>query len=648
SPQYSTVAVDRNGALLRAWQVDDGKWRLAATVDSIDRSYIDQLVAYEDGRFRDHRGVDFLALARAAWQRARRGRVVSGASTLTMQVARLLEDMPTGSLRAKVRQIRLALALERTLSKDEILNLYLSLAPFGGNIEGIRSASLIWFGKEPKRLTPAEAALLVALPQSPERRRPDRHAQAARSARDRVLDRILEKGVLSSGEVQAAKREPVPADRRRFPRLAAHLAERERRDSQGSHEPLIRLTVDAGLQRSLEDLAAERAAALPSRASIAVLAVDHSTGHVVASVGSPGLEHARRGGFLDMTRAVRSPGSTLKPLIYGLAFDQGIAHPESLIEDRPTTFGNYTPTNFNDGYHGTVSLRTALQRSLNVPAVALLDGIGPARLMARMRRAGARPVLPPGRQPGLAIGLGGVGVTLADLVAIYAAIARGGESMGLLTRPDGAAPAPARHVLSAGAAWHVSDILAGAPAPLAARNGAIAFKTGTSYGHRDAWAIGYDGKHVVGVWIGRPDAAPMPGATGIRTAAPVLFEAFSRLAPVIAPLAGPPRDALTVAHGDLPLPLRRVRTPAGTPPEDRLTIAFPPNGARIDLRGGSVPLVLKLRDGRPPFSWLVNSAPVETSSFEREAIWQPDTTGHVTIAVIDAAGRSAQSRVYVD
>ncbi len=585
-----------------------------------------------------------------------------------MQVARLLQERPTDTASAKLAQIRLALALERRLSKDEILRLYLTLAPFGGNIEGVRAASLSWFGKEPRRLTPAEAALLVALPQSPEARRPDRHPAAARAARARVLARAVAFGALPAGDARAALAEPVPTVRRDFPALAPHLADRlvaarsqvgpdaapggggTRRAATGAGPgaTVLRTTIDAALQASLERLVAERAATLPPGVSAAVLVADHRTGEIVASVGSPGLTDAGRSGWIDMTEAVRSPGSTLKPLIYGLAFELGLAHPESLIDDRPITFGHWTPTNFDDGYHGTVSVRDALQRSLNVPAVTLLDAVGPARLLARMRRAGSPGVLPPGRAPGLAIGLGGIGLTLNDLVRIYAAIARGGEAVALGTDPaDPGPPAAGARVLAPGAAWQVADILAGAPAPVAAPNHQLAFKTGTSYGHRDAWSVGFDGRHVVGVWVGRPDAAAVPGITGIQTAAPLLFQAFARLKPAPEPLAPPPPGVLTVARADLPPPLRHVRGPGDPTGPRGPEIVYPPDGARVDLAGGRMALAVKIRNGAPPFTWLVNGTPVETGSLEREIAWAAPGAGFVSIAVIDTQGRAARARVSV-
>lgn len=641
APKTGTVALDRNGDLLRAWQVADGRWRLPVTLDQVDPDYLRQLIAYEDGRFHSHSGIDPIAMARAVAQGIWHGRLVSGASTLTMQVARLLEEAPTRSYRAKLRQIRVALALERRLSKSEILELYLTLAPFGGNLEGVRAATLAWFGKEPRRLTPAQAALLVALPQSPEARRPDRHANRAKAARDRVLTRSVGKSVLTEEDAKAARSEPVPTRRKAFPADAPHLTTRLRSQSDTA---ILNLTLDRDIQRSLQALVRERIGTLPQTASVALMVADLRTAEVLAHLGSPGLDQIRRRGFIDMTAAMRSPGSTLKPLIFGLAFEQGLAHPETLVEDRPTSFGTYTPTNFDGRYHGTLKVRAALQRSLNIPAIALLDGVGPASLMAAMRRAGAAPDLPPGRAPGLAIGLGGLGLTLTDLMQIYLGLANGGQARPLSYQYG--TKAPSRRLLKPAAAWHVADILAGTPAPLAALNGQVAYKTGTSYGHRDAWSLGFDGQHVIGVWVGRADAAPIPGITGRKTAAPLLFEAFSRLKPEITPLSAPPPDALVVTHDALPQPLRSFRSRGLPVAQDRPRIIFPPNGAKVAIGGGES-LTLKLRNGRPPFTWIVNGTPVEVQSLERETNWQPDGPGHVSISVIDRFGLSAQTRIRI-
>ena len=378
--QVSQTVVDRHGKLLRAYAMADGRWRLPVDArTNVDPGYLKLLFAYEDKRFYAHHGIDPLALGRAALQLGTRGRIVSGGSTLTMQLARLMEPRRERSLSAKLRQMVRAVEIERQLSKDQILNLYLALAPYGGNLEGIRSASIAYFGKEPKRLSLAEAALLVALPQSPENRRLDRHPEAARAARDRVLDRMVEDGQVSNDDAVAAKAVPVPRVRKSIPILAPHSADRA--VATFKDIPVISLTLDSSLQKNLEALAHDRAIALGPNISVGIIAVDNESGEVLARVGSPDYFDDHRAGQVDMTRAVRSPGSTLKPFIYGLAFEDGFVHPESLIDDRPTRFGDYAPQDFDMTFQGTVPVRKALQLSLNVPAIALLDRVGANRLV---------------------------------------------------------------------------------------------------------------------------------------------------------------------------------------------------------------------------------------------------------------------------
>jgi len=650
----STAVVDRAGQLLRPFTTDGGRWRLPVTPAEVDRHFIEMLIAYEDRHFMDHGGINWPSMLRAAGQFVGAGgRIVSGGSTLTMQVARLIEQEPTRNLAGKIRQIVHADVLEHQFSKEQILTLYLTLAPYGGNIEGIRAASLAYFGKEPARLTTAESALLVALPQSPEARRPDRYPEAALSSRNVVLDRMVSAGIIGPEEAAAAKLEPIPTARRDFPMLAAHLAEAAVAGQPNARR--IDLTIDRRLQAALEKLGATRATHLGPKVSVAILVAEQATGNILASVGSAGFFATESDGFVDMTQAVRSPGSTLKPLIYGLGFELGLAHPESLIEDRPTAFNGYLPVNFDGLNRGTITVRQALTESLNIPAVVVLDAVGTARLVSRLKRANANPLLPDNTAPSLAVGLGGVGVTLRDLVSIYAAIARGGEPVHLKDGVAIAAPEaePGAPVLDPVAAWYVSDILRGVPPPRNGSPGRIAFKTGTSYGYRDAWAIGYDGKTVIGVWVGRPDGAPVPGISGIAAAAPILFESFDRLGTPAAPFRSAPPGVLFASNSELPEPLRRFRHPdddvvaRDAAPE----IAFPSDGVDLDLglaAGADVPLIVKVRNGVPPFTFFANGAPFGRSAFARQNSWKPDGPGYVTLSVVDSAGRSDLVTVFLN
>ncbi len=642
----SPVVLDRNDKLLRAYAMEDGRWRLPADAKSgVDPVYLKLLLAYEDKRFRQHSGVDPLALGRAATQLASRGQIVSGGSTITMQLARLIEPRRERSISAKLQQIVRAIEIEQQLRKDEILNLYLALAPFGGNLEGVRAASFAYFGKEPKRLSLGEAALLVALPQSPETRRLDRYPEAAKRARDRVLDRMVEQGVVSSEDAIHAKAEIVPTSRKPMPLLAPHATDQVIAGVEAS--TLIRLTLDAGLQKVLEALARDRAHALGPEMSIGILAVDNESGDVLARVGSADYFDVRRSGQVDMTRAIRSPGSTLKPFIYGLAFEDGFVHPESLIDDRPIRFGSYAPENFDMSFQGTVPVRKSLQLSLNVPAIALLDRVGPGRLSARLKSAGGALVLPKDEAPGLAMGLGGVGVTLRDLVQLYSGFPRLGSVLPLreiAVDDDAKDTREPLRLMDPVAAWQVGNVLIGTPPPENAAAGRIAFKTGTSYGYRDAWSVGFDGRMTIGVWVGRPDGAPVPGMLGRMTAAPILFDAFARTGKIPAALPKAPRGTLIATAARLPQPLKRFR-PYGDlvriGSEQTLKIQFPLDGSRIDVSDGDRPLSqvpVKVSGGVLPMTVMVNGVSMGEIDSRRQRLVDPPGPGFVRVTVMDAAG----------
>jgi penicillin-binding protein 1C len=639
--EFSTVVLDREGRLLRPYATREGRWRLPAEPADVDPRFFDILFAYEDKRFRAHPGVDPLALARAAYQLLTHGRVVSGASTLTMQVARLLEPRSERSVLSKLRQLVRAIEIECALTKDQVLSLYLSLAPYGGNLEGIRAASLAYFGKEPRRLSLGEAALLVALPQAPELRRPDRAVEAARDARNRVLDRFAATGRVPADEIALAKAEPVPHARTPMPLLAPHAAEQAIAAAPAREQH--RLTIDAILQKNLESLARERARALGPNMSVAILVADNATGEVLARVASADFFDRHRAGQVDMTQALRSPGSTLKPFIYGLGFEDGVIHPETLVEDRPVRYGLYAPENFDLTFQGTVTVRKALQMSLNVPAVAVLDKIGANRLTARIAQAGGALVLPAGEAPGLAMGLGGVGVRLADLVMLYSGIARLGATLPLTERvPESATPPSPRRLMEPVAAWYLGNVLLGTPPPDNAVGGRIAFKTGTSYGFRDAWSVGFDGKLTIGVWVGRPDGTPVPGLVGRAAAAPILFDAFARSGRLPARLTRPPKGVVFASTAKLPPPLQHFRpgslpgAGAAAPPR----IMFPPHGARLEVAqtGGKLdPVAVKVAGGVAPLTVMANGIPVAAQG-RRTLFFQPDGPGFVRLTVMDARG----------
>jgi len=524
------VVLAEDGTPLWRFADHDGVWRYPVSPAEVSPYYLDALLTYEDRWFYRHPGVNPLALGRAAWQNLRGGRVLSGGSTLSMQVARLL-DPHARSYAGKLKQLWRTAQLEWHLSKDEILTLYLNRAPFGGTLQGVAAASWAYLGKPPSQLTRAEAALLAVLPQAPSRLRPDRHPERAQAARDKVLKRLASFAVWPQSAIKDALEEPVLLAPRQEPSLAPLLA---RRLNTRASPPLIRTTLDAALQRRLEDLLLGWRARLPERTSAAILVVEQPSMAVRAYLGSVDIGDARRFGHVDMVSAVRSPGSTLKPFLYGMALDEGLIHSESLLQDVPRRYGDYRPGNFAAGFSGAVSASEALASSLNLPAVQLLEAYGPKRFAGELRSAGVPLLLPPLAEPNLALILGGAGSRLEELVSGYSAFARGGKAARLRFQPQD--ELLERRLLSPGAAWIVRRILSGQARPdrdpraQLVQRPTLAWKTGTSYGFRDAWAIGVAPRHVVGVWIGRPDGTPVPGQFGLASAAPLLLQVHDLLA----------------------------------------------------------------------------------------------------------------------
>ena len=523
------VVVAEDGTPLWRFADADGVWRYPVGREQVSPLYLQALLAYEDRWFYSHPGVNPLALARAAWLNLRGGRVVSGGSTLSMQVARLLDPHPR-TLPGKLRQLWRTAQLEWYLSKDQILEIYLDRAPFGGTLQGVAAASWAYLGKSPLHLTPAEAALLAVLPQAPSRLRPDRHPRRAQQARDKVLQRLADNQVWPARQVAEAREEPLLLAPRQEPALAPLLA---RRLNHGNSPPLIRTTLDASLQRRLEDLLLGWRARLPERTSAAVLVVESQTMAVRAYLGSVDLGDERRFGHVDMVSALRSPGSTLKPFLYGMAMDDGLIHSESLLQDVPRRYGDYRPGNFSMGFSGPVSASSALALSLNLPAVQLLEAYGPKRFAAQMRSGGVPLILPPLAEPNLSLILGGAGSRLEDLVGGYAALARQGHSARIRLQPQD--PLVERRLLSPGSAWIIRRILAGQarpdrdPSAELVQRPQLAWKTGTSYGFRDAWSIGVGPRYLIGVWIGRPDGTPVPGQFGLASAAPLMLQVHDLL-----------------------------------------------------------------------------------------------------------------------
>jgi len=577
----AAVVVAADGTPLRNYPSRDGIWRYPVQPGQVSPRYLETLLTYEDRWFYWHPGVNPVALARAGWQWATNRRIVSGGSTLTMQVARLIDPQlagkPSRTMSAKLRQAWRAVQLEMHYSKDEILSLYLTHAPMGGIVEGVEMGSRLWLGKPARDLGPAEAAMLTALPQAPSRLRPDRHPEAAQAARDKVLDRMAELGRWTPAEVADAKIETViapPLRARWLAPLAAQrlLLEAGGRRRAGGRPPLVTSTLDADMQASVEQMLLDRVDNLPPKVSMAVLVMDNDSLEVKAYAGSADFSDDSRYSHVDMVRGVRSPGSTLKPFLYAQALDEGLIHSESLLMDAPMSFGGYAPGNFQAAFAGPVSVAQALQRSLNVPAVDLLDRVGPVSFASVMLAGGVKLRMPAGAEPNLSLILGGGGTTLEELVGAYRALARGGVS----GRPRLTAEQPLveSRMMSPGAAWIVRDILEGGGHPdrpfyqSGSPGRQLAWKTGTSFGFRDAWAVGVTDRWTIGVWVGRPDGTPNPGFFGANVAAPLLQDIVAALPEGAQQVRVRPETVQAVVTC-WPLGYRLGSEPSGACPEQR-------------------------------------------------------------------------------
>ncbi|MDA9175517.1 penicillin-binding protein 1C [Alphaproteobacteria bacterium] len=639
----SPTMTDVDGRLLRAGISPAGYWRLSTELADVDSHYVQALLAFEDQRFYRHHGVDYRGMARAVVTSLRARRLVSGGSTLTMQTARLLEPRPNRTVGAKIMEILRAWQLERRYTKEEILDLYLTTAPFGGNIEGAGAAAWRYFGKKPADLTWAESALMVALPQSPVRRRPDRFADRAEAARNRVLDVLVLRGVIAAEQALRGKREPVPDARLDMPFYAPTLAERF-----WSSEPTaqIETTLHGPTQRRLERLMDRHISTYDNSINGALLVLDAETGAVTARVGSSGYFEQRAGAKLDLTQALRSPGSALKPALYALAFDAGQAHPGTWLPDDRRNFAGYQPENFHDTRQGRVQAYAALQQSLNPPAIAILNEYGAERALEALTRVGVAPanIGEPG-SIGLSLMLGGVSLTMEDLAQVYTAFATDGRIRPLCETPAACAQTRPTRFIRSQTAGHITAILSDVQRPHTfnqADTPRIAFKTGTSARNRDAWAVGYDGKYVIAAWIGRPDNQPTETLVGLVDAAPLLFHAFEELddtRPLTLPAGG-----LDHILDETPLALQHY---AGlqTDETDPFRLTFPTDGAVMPLRerGG---IALKLSGGRRPFRLFVDGTP-RSQAIGRQITWMPNSPGFYDLAVLDKDGNRVSARVEI-
>lgn len=554
----AVVVSDRSGEPLRFFLPADERWRMPVKLSELPPDLPKALVASEDRRFWSHPGVDLWAIGRAAWANLRSGEVVSGASTIPMQIARMADPGPR-TLATKLRESFRALQLELRYSKRELLEVYLNLTPYGGNVEGVGAASWFYFGKEPDRLSLGEIALLTALPRSPVRYDPTLHPEAALAARDRVLAQLAERRVFGRRQLEEAKAQPLPRKRRTPPFAAPHLAGELVKLFPG--EARIRSSLDRGMQQVAESQVVRRAADLRLQgiSNAAVVVIENETRAVRAFVGSAGFFDTYFQGQVDGAMAPRSPGSTLKPFLYAMALDGGRILPDSYLLDVPTDFAGYVAENYDGRYRGRVTVREALVQSLNACAVRLLAQVGLDPFLKTLRRGGLATLDRPAGQYGLPLVLGAGEVRLLDLVNLYASLEQGGvyrpvrmverdpERVGKRgpgVRDLGSAiqrigeGGEGERLFSREAARAVTEILTDVRRPdlpeswdLARGVPPVAWKTGTSYGHRDAWAVGFSRRLTIGVWVGNFNGKPRLGISGSQHAGPLLFDLFRSLDP---------------------------------------------------------------------------------------------------------------------
>ena len=545
---HSHLLLDRNGRLLSAHIAADEQWRFPE-LDTVPDKFAIALIQFEDKRFRQHHGVDFLALARASYDNLRAQRIVSGASTLSMQVIRLSRGNPPRSLDEKLLELLRAWRLESRYGKDEIFKLYASHAPFGGNVVGLEAAAWRYFARSPDQLSWAESAMLAVLPNNPALIHPGRNRQRLLAKRNRLLQQLYQQHILSKLEYDLAVAEPLPEAPQPLPQLAPHLLNTLAAQEPGGKR--FRTTLDAGLQQQLDILAQRNGErlALEGIQNLAIVVLNNRTFETLAYVGNRPVADfgADQGHAIDMIQRPRSTGSTLKPFLFADAIEQGLIAPDSLLADAPVNYSGFTPQNYNRHYHGAVKAREALARSLNVPMVNLLSARGVEPFLMQLRQMGFSHVQRSARDYGLSLILGGAEASLWDLSVAYANLAdralqdrQHQKTFWQQGRWLQSQPADSARIatLSTATAWLTLDALLEVARPgdesyweKFSSSRQVAWKTGTSYGQRDAWAIGVTPDYTVGVWVGNADGAGRAGLTGTRSAAPILFNTFSLLPP---------------------------------------------------------------------------------------------------------------------
>lgn len=564
APYWATALFDHQGQLLDLHIAADQQWRLPYQADQLPERYQTALLVFEDQYFFQHPGINPLSVARALWGNLGAGKVKSGASTITMQVARLLHGNQPRTLWQKLRETELALQLEWHYQKPQILQLYANHAPYGGNIVGLTAASWWYFGREPAALSWAEAALLAVLPNSPGLIHPGRRADVLLHKRDQLLRKLAQRGALSRDDLQLALLEPLPQKPVGWPAQSPHLLDTLR--ANWPQQPLFYTDLDQSLQLQMTALLARHARTLTISGvqNAALIVIDHQQMKIRAYVGNAG---SGDGAAVDIVQSRRSTGSILKPFLYALMLDEGLLTEQSLLPDVPSRFGGYAPVNFDLQFRGAVKAGDALAQSLNVPAVRMLHQYGVGRFKQQLAAFGLNTINKGADHYGLSLILGGAEATLFELSRSYAAMmqlaaqSQPTTSIPLLSLQFPAMPnvdadiqsttASQSLPISAGAAYLTLQTLLNVERPDSegswrdyVNSQKIAWKTGTSFGLRDAWAIGSNGRYTIGVWTGNADGSPAAILAGARSAGPVLFDAF-RLLPD-APWLAKPQTALKV------------------------------------------------------------------------------------------------------
>ena len=629
----SKVVFDKDGKLLYATTNTKGIWRFSTDLDKIDPLYLKMLINYEDKNFYKHFGVDFLALGRASLQYIKNGKVVSGGSTITMQLAKLLEPKKR-TIPAKIFEILRAFELELFYSKKEILSSYLTLAPYGGNVESIRAASWRYFAKLPSSLSASQASTLISLPQAPNLYKANKNR--AKNARNKILQRSLNSNIISKIIYKDAINKAIFNKQYSFPRYAPHLCQKVLKKQK---EP--KLTIDKELQKKLEDWAKFRGEALAKDVTIAALITNNKSGEILAYLGSHYIFSKKTQGYVDMLQAVRSPGSTLKPFIYALAFSKHLIAPLTIIEDKESVFSNYKPSNFNKVYNGEVTIAYALQHSLNVPAVKVLQRVGVNSFVELLNSLSAVKI--PKNRASLSIALGGLGVKATQLASYYSALANDGKAHTI--RYLKKQKSKSEHFLDIKAARETNAILQNVEPPkgFVKNSVKIAFKTGTSYGFRDFWSIAYTKDYSVVLLVAKPNGKPMLKGSGREVAAPLAFEVMGLIDSIY---SLKPWDYKSKEYLQPPPKILKYFDKKDRENLEKFTFAYPKEEARYRSSNcKDVKVKALLKNGKAPYIWYIGGKQIQNNSAKISYYF--NTGGH-TITAIDSSAEIISRDIWVD